>query len=117
MTQGLSDQELISLAAAGQGPPPPSSMYGLRGLLMLFGTVPVGFARWRSLVADDVRFYAAASAMAPLSILLLLCHGFVTMELTPDLGRLEVLHLALFWLASVAPQCLYDFRETGGLRL
>jgi len=115
LAHGLSDQELAALAAAGQGPPPPSPMYVLRGLLMLVGTVPVGFATWGSLAAGDDRFWWASFAMDPLSTLLLVCHFYVTMELTPDPGRLEVLHLALYWLASFAPAFAYHYRATGGV--
>ena len=45
----------------------------------------------------------------------LVCHYFVTLELAEDPGRLEVLHLALFWLASLLPVGLFSIRATGGV--
>ena len=95
------------LAAAGLEPPP-SKMYVMRGLLMLFGTVPMGVAHWGNLGLDDERLGKIGGALHPLSALLGLCHFFVTMELTEDAGRLEVLHLALFWLAYMLPQFLIN---------
>ena len=97
---------------AGQEPPP-SKMYVMRGLLMLLGTVPQGAAYWAGLVLDDERVLWIGAALSALSILLLVCHFFVTMELTEDMGRLEVLHLALFWLVDRLPACLYEIRAYG----
>ena len=45
----------------------------------------------------------------------MLCHCFVTMELTEEIGRLEVLHLTGYWLAVCLPLNPYFIRATGGV--
>ena len=52
---GLSDRQLAAMAATGQELPS-SKMYVMRGLLMLFGTLPMGVAYWGCLVLDDARY-------------------------------------------------------------
>mmetsp|Transcript_74152 Transcript_74152/g.211678 ORF Transcript_74152/g.211678 Transcript_74152/m.211678 type:complete len:349 (-) Transcript_74152:140-1186(-) len=97
-----------AVAAVGQEPPP-SKMYVMRGLLMLFGTMPMGVAHWSSLALDDRRLYWVGEALCPLSVLLLICHYFVTMQLTEDVGRLEMLHQAGYWCMHPLPGLVRGF--------
>ena len=91
-------------------------MYVLRVLLMLIGTVPLIVATWGCVIINDGRFSIAGLDLFPLSLFLVTSHGVVTMELTPDLSRLEVSrssispYLAVFWLAVFPPHCIYEHR-------
>ena len=79
-------------------PPPPDSLVVLRAVLMLLSLSPLAATWIAALVEDDLRIGATVRAVAPFSSLLLVCHIFVAIEVSPFMGWFEYSHIAGWWL-------------------
>jgi len=112
----LSPERLAQLKAAGKEPPK-SNMLLLRALLMLVSTVPIGLTSWMSLALNDKRFYWISAALGPVSQVFLVSHIFVTMELTENMGYLEIFHLVLYLIGKPVATVLVDMKQHSGIRV
>jgi hypothetical protein len=73
-------------------------------------TVPIGLTSWMSLALNDKRFYWISAALGPVSQVFLVSHIFVTMELTENMGYLEIFHLVLYLIGKPVATVLVDMK-------
>ena len=78
-------------------------------------------AQWRGVGGgahtERRRLQYTAVCLQQVSTLMLMGHFIITMELTPHLGRLEIVHLVLFWVSNHLCYHTVEVAEFGGVGL
>ena len=105
--------KLDLLAANGQEPPPPNNLVVLRVIVIILSLGPPAAFWIMSVVKDDLGIGGVVRALVPFSSLLLICHVFVTIEVTPHLSKWELGHVFGWWLIFTGGPIVYTYVYKG----